>query len=127
MVELQTFEGPLPAGVAASRGGLSILYDGSWDVDEASGRIRSQFPAYVADQLTTSLSVPKGRFPSHGSILPCLGLPRQPVVRAFSKVSAVRAFPRKRFSGALLSEPLLPTFRDLSMTPRAALPVDLRS
>lgn len=79
----------------------------------------SQFPAYVADQLTTSLTVPKGRVPSHGSILPCLGLLRKPVVRAFSKVSVDRAFPRKRFSGALLTEPLLPTFRDLSMTSRA--------
>ena len=63
------------------------------------GESSSQFPVYVAGRPTTGSPVPKGRFPSHGSLLPNLDLPGTLVVIAFSKVSVVRAFPRKRFSG----------------------------
>lgn len=87
----------------------------------------SQFPAYVAGRATTARTGPEGAVPiARGTSQASLTVSRLPVVTAVSKGSSDGDLPEEAFQRGAL-RPLLLTFRDLSMTPRAAFPVFLRS
>lgn len=81
----------------------------------------SQFPAYVAGRATTARTGPEGAVPiARGASQAISAESRLPVVTAVSKGSVGGDLPEEAFQRGAPMEPLLPAFRDLSMTPRIA-------